>query len=172
MKEVTIYTDGACSGNPGPGGWAAVLLYNEHKKEISGGEEHTTNNRMEMMAVIEGLKQLKEPCRVSLYSDSAYLINGFKKKWIDKWQRNGWQTAGKKPVENRDLWEELLKLTRIHTVEWNKVAGHSGDHYNERCDELARGRVRGKGRILHIIVNISRINEVLYKNCIMWKLLY
>jgi predicted AAA+ superfamily ATPase/ribonuclease HI len=109
MKEVTIYTDGACSGNPGPGGWAAVLLYNEHKKEISGGEEHTTNNRMEMMAVIEGLKQLKEPCRVSLYSDSAYLINGFKKKWIDKWQRNGWQTAGKKPVENRDLWEPRSK---------------------------------------------------------------
>jgi ribonuclease HI len=143
MKEVTIYTDGACSGNPGPGGWAAVLLYNEHKKEISGGEEHTTNNRMEMMAVIEGLKQLREPCRVSLYSDSAYIVNAFQKKWLDKWQRNGWQTAGKKPVENRDLWEELLKLTKMHTVEWNKVAGHAGARYNERCDELARGRVRG-----------------------------
>jgi ribonuclease HI len=143
MKEITIYTDGACSGNPGPGGWAAVLLYKNHEKEISGGEEHTTNNRMEMMAVIEGLKQLKEPCRVNLYSDSAYLINAFIKEWIDKWQRNGWQTAGKKPVENRDLWEELLRLTKIHTVEWSKVAGHSGDHYNERCDELAKGRVKG-----------------------------
>jgi ribonuclease HI len=143
MKEVTIYTDGACSGNPGPGGWAAVLIYKEHEKEISGGEEHTTNNRMEMMAAIEALKQLKIPCRVNLYSDSAYLVNAFHKKWLDKWQRNGWQTAGKKPVENRDLWEELLKLTKMHTVEWNKVAGHSGDHYNERCDELAKGRVKG-----------------------------
>ncbi|HAF17100.1 MAG TPA: ribonuclease HI, partial [Peptococcaceae bacterium] len=110
MKEVTIYTDGACSGNPGPGGWAAVLLYNEHKKEISGREESTTNNRMELMAVIQALKQLKTPCKVNLYSDSAYIINAFQKKWLEKWQRNGWKTAGKEPVANRDLWEELLHL--------------------------------------------------------------
>ncbi|MGB4512084.1 MAG: ribonuclease HI [Thermacetogeniaceae bacterium] len=143
MKEVTIYTDGACSGNPGPGGWAAVLLYNEHKKEISGREESTTNNRMELMAVIQALKQLKTPCKVNLYSDSAYIINAFQKKWLEKWQRNGWKTAGKEPVANRDLWEELLHLTKIHHVTWHKVEGHAGDHYNERCDELARERVKG-----------------------------
>ena len=143
MKEVTIYTDGACSGNPGPGGWAAVLIYKNQEKEISGGEDPTTNNRMELMAVIEGLKQLKEPCHVHLYSDSAYLVNAFQKKWVEKWQRNGWRTSGKDPVANRDLWEELIDMAKTHRVEWNKVAGHAGDHYNERCDELARGRVKG-----------------------------
>ena len=148
MKEVTIYTDGACSGNPGPGGWAAVLIYNEHKKEISGHEESTTNNRMELMAVIQALKQLKTPCKVNLYSDSAYIINAFQKKWIENWQRNGWKTAGKEPVANRDLWEELLHLTKIHHVTWHKVEGHAGAHYNERCDQLAWERVKGKERLV------------------------
>lgn len=137
-KEVEIYTDGACSGNPGPGGWGVVLLYDRHRKELSGGEKHTTNQRMEMTAAIEGLKALKYPCRVRLYSDSAYLVNAFNQKWIERWAKNGWQTAKKTPVENRDLWEELCALTRMHQVSWVKVAGHSGNKENERCDELAR----------------------------------
>ncbi len=141
MKEVTIYTDGACSGNPGPGGWGAVLIYGNHEKEISGGEKDTTNNRMELTAPIKALQQLKEPCLVHIYSDSAYLINAFQKKWIDKWQRNCWQTASKKPVGNKDLWEQLIKLDKVHKILWHKVAGHSGDHYNDRCDELAKGEV-------------------------------
>lgn len=142
MKEVTIYTDGACSGNPGPGGWAAVLIYKQHQKEIMGHEEHTTNNRMEMTAAIEALKCLKEPCYVYLYSDSAYLINAFQQKWIEKWQQNGWRTAAKDPVENKDLWEELVELTQCHKVEWCKVAGHSGNPLNERCDQLAKKMIK------------------------------
>jgi ribonuclease HI len=144
MKSITIYTDGACSGNPGPGGWAAVLIYNNHTKEISGREEHTTNNRMELTAPIKALRQLKEPCHVHLYSDSAYLVNAFQKKWLDKWRRNGWLTSGKKPVENKDLWEELIELAKTHRVEWHKVEGHSGDRLNERCDELAVMMTKGK----------------------------
>jgi len=144
MKAITIYTDGACSGNPGPGGWAAVLIYNNHTKEISGREEHTTNNRMELTAPIKALRQLKEPCHVHLYSDSAYLVNAFQKKWLDKWRRNGWLTSGKKPVENKDLWEELIELSKTHRVEWHKVEGHSGDRLNERCDELAVMMTKGK----------------------------
>lgn len=142
MKEVTIYTDGACSGNPGPGGWAAVLIYNNHQKEISGREDLTTNNRMELTASIEALKQLKEPCHVHIYSDSAYLVNAFRKKWVEKWKKNGWRTAAKEPVENRDLWEGLIALLQIHRVEWHKVEGHRGDPYNERCDRLARKRIK------------------------------
>jgi ribonuclease HI len=142
MKEVTIYTDGACSGNPGPGGWAAVLIYKNHKKEIKGHEEQTTNNRMEMTAAIKALQQLKEPCHVYLYSDSAYLINAFQQKWIEKWQQNGWRTAAKDPVENKDLWEELVELTQRHKVEWCKVAGHSGNPLNERCDQLAKEMIK------------------------------
>ena len=138
MKEVTIYTDGACSGNPGPGGWAALLIYNGHEKEISGGEKLTTNQRMELKAALKALAALKEPCKVKIYSDSAYLVNAFRQGWLKKWQRNGWLTIEKKPVENRDLWESLLALTERHEVEWYKVKGHSNNYYNERCDRLAR----------------------------------
>ena len=138
LKEVTIYTDGACSGNPGPGGWGAVLMYGETMKEISGGEAATTNNRMEMMAVIKALESLKAPCRVRVHSDSAYVINCFNNRWYVNWQRNGWKNSQKQPVENRDLWERLLELSRIHEIEWIKVKGHSNDKWNNRCDELAR----------------------------------
>lgn len=138
MKEVTIYTDGACSGNPGPGGWGAVLIYGNVTKEISGGEKVTTNNKMELTAPIEALKLLKEPCKVKLYSDSAYLINCFKEKWHAGWERNGWVNSKKEPVANKELWQELLSLSRIHEIEWLKVKGHAGDQWNERCDELAR----------------------------------
>lgn len=137
-QKVEIYTDGACSKNPGPGGWAAILLYLEHEKEISGGEAATTNNRMELMAAIEGLKALKRPCDVTLYSDSAYMCNGFQKNWILGWQKNGWQTTAKKQVENRELWEALLELSKTHSIEWIKVKGHSDNEYNNRCDALAR----------------------------------
>ncbi|GEA16505.1 ribonuclease H [Moorella sp. E308F] len=142
MKEVTIYTDGACSGNPGPGGWGAVLIYGDKRKEISGAEAHTTNQRMEISAAIAALKALKEPCRVLLYSDSAYLVNAFRQGWLDRWQRNGWLTAKKEPVENQDLWRELLQLASRHQVEWLKVKGHSDNAENNRCDELARAAIR------------------------------
>ncbi|MFC7440353.1 ribonuclease HI [Laceyella putida] len=141
MKEVIIYTDGACSHNPGPGGWAAVLLYGQHRREISGGEKDTTNNRMELLAVIEALKLLKEPCRVKLHSDSAYIVNCFQQKWYVKWIKNGWVTSSKKPVENKDLWQELLSLCEEHEVEFIKVKGHSDVELNNRCDELARAAV-------------------------------
>lgn len=142
MKQVEIYTDGACSGNPGPGGWAAILLYGERRLELSGYEPLTTNNRMELTAAIAGLRALKEPCRVVLYSDSAYLVNAFRQNWLASWQRNGWRTSKKEPVENQDLWQELLALTRTHQVEWAKVKGHAGHALNERCDELARTAIQ------------------------------
>ena len=138
MKEITIYTDGACSGNPGPGGWAAVLFYNGHEKEISGGEKNTTNQRMEMKAALEALAALKEPCCVKLYSDSAYLVNAFRQGWLEKWQRNGWLTTQKKSVENKDLWVKLLSLGDKHQIQWLKVKGHSDNPHNDRCDRLAR----------------------------------
>jgi ribonuclease HI len=138
MKEVVIYTDGACKGNPGPGGWAALLVYKEHIKEISGSEPHTTNQRMELTAAVEGLRLLKEPCRVRLHSDSAYLVNAFQQQWLEKWKKNGWQTKNKQPVENQDLWKELLTLSSYHKVDWIKVKGHSTDAYNNRCDYLAQ----------------------------------
>ena len=141
MKEVTIYTDGACSGNPGPGGWGAVLMYGEHRKEISGGDAHTTNNRMELTGPIEALELLKQPCKVRLYSDSAYLVNTFKQRWLANWQRNGWQTSQKKPVENKELWQRLLELCRTHEVEFIKVKGHADNAENNRCDELARAAI-------------------------------
>ena len=141
MKEVTIYTDGACSGNPGPGGWGAVLMYGEHRKEISGGDAHTTNNRMELTGPIEALELLKQPCKVRLYSDSAYLVNAFNQHWIANWQRNGWQTSQKKPVENKELWQRLLELCRTHEVEFIKVKGHADNVENNRCDELARAAI-------------------------------
>ena len=141
MKEVTIYTDGACSGNPGPGGWGAVLMYGEHRKEISGGDAHTTNNRMELTGPIEALELLKQPCKVRLHSDSAYLVNAFNQHWIANWQRNGWQTSQKKPVENKELWQRLLELCRTHEVEFIKVKGHADNAENNRCDELARAAI-------------------------------
>lgn len=142
MEKVTIYTDGACSGNPGPGGWGAVLIYNENKKEISGGKKETTNNVMELTAVIEALKLLKYPCEVDLYSDSAYVVNSFKQGWIYSWMKNDWKTASKEPVKNREIWEELYNLTKIHKVNFIKVKGHSDNELNNRCDELARNAIK------------------------------
>ena len=141
MEKVTIYTDGACSGNPGPGGWGAILMYKGVKKEISGGNKQTTNNIMELTAVIEGLKMLKFPCEVDLYSDSAYVVNAFEQKWIFGWLKNNWRTAGKDPVKNKELWQELYALTKVHTVNFIKVKGHSDNEYNNRCDELARAEI-------------------------------
>lgn len=141
MEKVVIYTDGACSGNPGPGGWGAVLMYHKNKKEIAGGQKDTTNNVMEITAVIEGLKLLKYPCEVELYSDSAYVVNAFEKGWIDKWVKNNWKTAGKEPVKNQELWQKLCDLTKIHKVKFHKVKGHSDNQYNNRCDELARNAI-------------------------------
>lgn len=141
LKKVTIYTDGACSGNPGPGGWGAVLIYKGHEKELSGGEEQTTNNRMEIKAAIEALKQLNQPCEVDLYSDSAYLVNAMNQGWYHKWQRNGWLSGKKQPVENKDLWQALLKEVNRHEVRFHKVKGHSDDALNNRTDALARSAV-------------------------------
>ena len=138
MKKITLYTDGACSGNPGPGGWGAILMYGEHRKELSGGELHTTNNRMELLAVIASLQHLNQPCEVDVYSDSAYLVNCFKERWYVKWQANGWRNAKNQAVENRDLWEHLLLLMNQHRVHYYKVKGHSDNPWNNRCDELAR----------------------------------
>ncbi len=142
MEKVTIYTDGACSGNPGPGGWGALLMYKDTKKEISGGKEDTTNNVMELTAVIEGLKLLKYPCKVKLYSDSAYVVNGFNQKWIYGWIKNGWKNSSKEPVKNKELWQELYNLTKVHEVEFIKVKGHADNEYNNRCDELARNAIK------------------------------
>ncbi len=142
LKDVMIYTDGACSGNPGPGGWGAVLFYGAHKKEISGGDKATTNNRMEIQAVIEGLALLKEPCTVKVYSDSAYVVNCFQKGWIHGWLRNGWKNSKKEPVENQDLWKQLWELMGKHKVEYVKVKGHSDNEWNNRCDELAREAIK------------------------------
>jgi ribonuclease HI len=137
MEEVTIYTDGACSGNPGPGGWGAILMIGDNKKEISGGSPDTTNNIMELTAVIEALKTLKRPCKVNLYSDSAYVVNAFVQKWIYGWLKKNWKTANNEPVKNQELWKELYSLTKIHDVTFNKVKGHSDNEFNNRCDELA-----------------------------------
>jgi ribonuclease HI len=142
MKEVEIYTDGACSGNPGPGGWGAVLIHQGRRKELSGGERESTNQRMELKAAIEALSSLKYPCRVKLYSDSAYLVNAFNQNWFRNWERNGWQTAKKTPVENRDLWQQLLELSRTHRIDWIKVKGHAGHRENNRCDELAKAAAK------------------------------
>ncbi len=140
MKKVVIYTDGACSGNPGKGGWGAVLIYNGQEKEISGAEEVTTNNKMELTACIKSLKLLKEPCEVTLFSDSAYVVNAFNENWIEGWQNNNWRNSQKKEVANIELWKELISLTQTHNVTFNKVKGHAGDKYNEICDALATGR--------------------------------
>ena len=137
MKTVTLYTDGACSGNPGPGGWGAILAYMGTEKELSGGEESTTNNRMELTAVISGLQALKEPCIVELYSDSKYVIDGLSKGWAASWQKNGWRKADKKPALNPDLWEQLLYLIDKHEVHYHWVKGHAENPKNNRCDALA-----------------------------------
>ncbi|MBQ8208210.1 MAG: ribonuclease HI [Clostridia bacterium] len=137
MKKVEIYTDGACRGNPGKGGWGAILVYGEKKKELSGGEKETTNNRMELTAAIEALSALKEPCKVTMTSDSQYLINGITKGWAVSWRAKGWKKADKSPALNPDLWQKLLDLLEIHEVEFVWVKGHAGHPYNERCDELA-----------------------------------
>lgn len=138
MPAVEIYTDGSCSGNPGPGGWAAILVAPGKERELSGHEPATTNQRMEMLAAVEGLRALRRPCHVTLYSDSAYLVNGLRQKWYIRWKENGWRTSSGGEVKNRDLWEALLKELSRHAVEWKKVRGHSGHLYNERCDALAR----------------------------------
>ena len=138
MKNIEIYTDGACSGNPGPGGYGIVLKYNNIQKEHSGYAEQTTNNRMELTAVIEALKLLKEPCNVTLYSDSAYTLNAFVLGWIDSWILNNWKTASKKPVLNVDLWKELIELKNKHNITWVKVKGHADNELNNLCDKLAR----------------------------------
>ena len=138
MKNIEIYTDGACSGNPGPGGYGIVLKYNNIQKEYSGYAEQTTNNRMELTAVIEALNLLKEPCNVTLYSDSAYTLNAFLLGWIDSWILNNWKTASKKPVLNVDLWKELIELKNKHNITWVKVKGHADNELNNLCDKLAR----------------------------------
>ncbi|MGN1311260.1 MAG: ribonuclease HI [Clostridia bacterium] len=140
-KEVIIYTDGACSGNPGPGGWGTILMYKDTKKEISGGNPDTTNNVMEITAVIEGLKLLKEPCKVSIYSDSAYVVNAFNQHWIENWIKKNWQNSKKEPVKNKELWLELYALVKQHEVKFIKVKGHSDNEFNNRCDELARNAI-------------------------------
>lgn len=137
MKNVEIYTDGACSGNPGPGGWGAVLIYNGVEKQLSGSEKETTNNRMELSAVITALKALKEPCKVTLTTDSKYVCDVINKGWLNSWQKNSWKKADKKPVLNIDLWQELLPLLDKHRVEFIWVKGHNGHKYNEICDKLA-----------------------------------
>lgn len=142
MKEVIIYTDGACSYNPGPGGWAAVLIYKGNEKRISGFEPDTTNNRMELSAVLEALKALKEPCSVVVHTDSAYIHNAFERGWIDKWLSNGWKNASKQPVENQDLWKAILQAAQNHKVSYKKVKGHANDKYNNICDELARKAIK------------------------------
>lgn len=140
-KEVIIYTDGACSGNPGPGGWGTILMYKDTKKEISGGNPDTTNNIMEITAVIEGLKLLKEPCNVQIYSDSAYVVNAFNQHWIENWIKKNWQNSKKEPVKNKELWLELYALVKQHEVKFIKVKGHSDNEFNNRCDELARNAI-------------------------------
>jgi ribonuclease HI len=137
---VEIYTDGACSGNPGPGGWGAILRYGETEKELNGGENDTTNNRMEMMAVIEALRALKKPCQIDLYTDSSYVKDGVT-KWMDGWKAKGWRTAAKKPVKNQDLWESIDVEMARHTINWHWVKGHAGHPENERADELARAGI-------------------------------
>ena len=141
MQKVTIYTDGACSGNPGPGGWAAVLIAGEHKKEISGGSKETTNNIMELTAILEALKALKTECEVELFSDSAYCVNAFEQGWIYGWIKKGWKTADGSEVKNKEIWQEIYSLTQKHKITFNKVKGHSDNELNNRCDELARAAI-------------------------------
>ena len=146
MKTVTLYTDGACSGNPGPGGWGAILEFNGHEKELSGGESSTTNNRMELTAVIEGLSALKEPCIVELYSDSKYVIDSLEKGWARSWQKRGWVKSDKTPALNPDLWEKLLSLADLHQIRCHWVKGHAENEKNNRCDQLAVAQWKNRKR--------------------------
>lgn len=142
MKEVTIYTDGACSGNPGKGGWGCVLIYNGYKKEFSGYDENTTNNKMEIFAVIQALEKLKEPCKVDLFTDSAYVCNAFTEDWIANWRNNGYKNSNKKEISNKELWLRLLDLCKIHDVTFHKVKGHADNKLNNLCDKLATGEIK------------------------------
>lgn len=144
MKHVDIYTDGACSGNPGAGGYCAILIFNGIERVISGGEGGTTNNRMELLAVIKGLEALKEPCEVNLYSDSQYVINAINEKWLENWSNSGWRGSSKKGVKNVDLWQALIPLITMHKVNFIKVKGHSDNEYNNRCDKIAVGIYKNK----------------------------
>ncbi len=137
LKTVELFCDGACSGNPGPGGWGSLLRFETTERELSGSEPHTTNNRMELMACIAGLEALKEPCRVRVTTDSQYLAKAFGDGWLEKWQRNGWRTSSKEPVKNRELWERLIELSKKHHLSWHWIRGHAGHAENERCDALA-----------------------------------
>ena len=137
MKKIELFTDGACSGNPGPGGWGAILRYNGHEKELCGGEKETTNNRMELTAVIEGLSALKEPCEIELFTDSKYVCDAVIKRWVYLWKNNGWKKADKKPVLNVEYWQKLLPLLQKHTITWHWVKGHAGHPQNELVDQLA-----------------------------------
>ena len=136
MKSIDAFTDGACKGNPGPGGWGALLRWQDHEKELCGGEPHTTNNRMELMAAIQALESIRQPCEVNLYTDSTYVMQGIS-QWIDGWKRKGWKTASKKPVKNQDLWQRLDRARQAHQVHWHWVKGHAGHEGNERADQLA-----------------------------------
>ena len=147
MKEVTIFTDGACSGNPGPGGWAAILTYKGNEMELAGGLPLTTNNQMELIAAIEGLRALKEPCKVNLYSDSKYMIDSVQKGWVYNWKNNGWRKADKKPALNKELWQDLLDQLERHEVTFFWVKGHAGHPENERCDKLAVAESQKQAKI-------------------------
>lgn len=144
MEKIVIYTDGACSGNPGPGGWGAILMYKEHKKEISGGNKETTNNIMEITAVLEALRLIKENFAgdIEIYSDSAYVVNAFSNGWIYNWKKNNWKTTSKEPVKNQELWEELYSFTKKFNIEFIKVKGHSDNEFNNRCDKMAREEIK------------------------------
>jgi len=146
MTRVQIFTDGACLGNPGPGGWAAILVSGEHRREITGYEPATTNNRMELQAALEGLRNLKQPCHIDLYTDSQYLKKGME-EWLAKWKKNGWRTTAKQPVKNADLWERLEAAAGEHTMRWHWVRGHDGHVENERCDVLANEAIRQRGPV-------------------------
>ncbi|MBR6688451.1 MAG: ribonuclease HI [Clostridia bacterium] len=159
MMKVTIYTDGACSGNPGPGGYAAIIMCGDNKKEIFGAERNTTNNRMELRAAIEGLKVLTKPCEVTLYSDSAYLVNAYLNKWVEGWKKNGWKNASKEPVKNVDLWEEIERLKEIHVVNFVKVKGHADNEYNNRCDELAVAAIKNIDELESVEEKVEEIAE-------------
>jgi ribonuclease HI len=145
LPQVEIFTDGACKGNPGPGGWGALLRMGAHEKELAGGEPNTTNNRMELTAALQGLNALTRPCRVTLYTDSRYVMDGLT-KWIHGWQKNGWKTADKKPVKNADLWQELLAAAHPHRIDWRWVKGHAGHPENERVDKLASDAAKAQGQ--------------------------